>query len=155
MNFSRYASDSQAVLHEAQRLTRDKEHRAVEPEHLLSALMGTPTMGVLLQKLAVPPDNIQSRLDVELAKYPRAVDAETHFSPFVKVTSAAEVLAEGRRVSLLDLVFSLSDGAVCQSGAGRILRHGLTKKKYDTGAPQKSQRRTTRRPLRNPSQPPR
>ncbi|MBL92949.1 MAG: hypothetical protein CMH56_14195 [Myxococcales bacterium] len=133
MNLSRYANESQAVLTAAQALTREKEHRAVEPEHLLSALMDTSIMGALMQKLAVNPQNIQSRLDLELAKYPRAVDAETHFSPqLVKVTSAAEVLATKKgekEVSLLDLVFSISDGAICQSGAGRILRStGLTKK---------------------------
>ena len=133
MNLSRYATESQAVLTAAQALTREKEHRAVEPEHLLSALMDTSIMGALMQKLAVNPQNIQSRLDLELAKYPRAVDAETHFSPqLVKVTSAAEVLATKKgekEVSLLDLVFSISDGAICQSGAGRILRStGLTKK---------------------------
>ena len=66
---------------------------------------------------------IQKRLDGELSKYPRVVDADTHFSPqLMKVTSAAEVLATKKgapQVSLLDLVFSISDGAVCQSGAGK------------------------------------
>ena len=108
MNLSRYATESQAVLTAAQALTREKEHRAVEPEHLLSALMDTRIMDALLKKLSVNPQNIQSRLEIELAKYPRAVQADTHFSPqFVKVTSAAEVLATKKgekEVSLLGLI---------------------------------------------------
>ena len=119
----------------AQGLTKEKDHRSVEPEHLLSAMMETSLMASLIQKLTLSGSEIQKRLDGELAKYPRVVGADTHFSPqFMKVTSAAEVLATKKgadQVSLLDLVFSISDGAICQSGAGKILRStGLTKKTY-------------------------
>jgi ATP-dependent Clp protease ATP-binding subunit ClpB len=144
MNLSRFTKETQEVVVAAQSLTQKSDHRSVEPEHLLSALMGTSLMGNLLQKLTLSQKDIQMRLDGELAKYPRVVGAETHFSPqFMKVTSAAEVLATKKgapQVSLLDLIFSISDGSICQSGAGKILRStGLTKKNLlSLGRPKKA-----------------
>ena len=156
MNLSRFTKETQEVMIAAQDLTKQRDHRAVEPEHLLSAIMDTTLMSTLIQKMTLNGPEIQKRLDGELSKYPRVVDADTHFSPqLMKVTSAAEVLATKKgapQVSLLDLVFSISDGAVCQSGAGKILRsHGLTKKNLlSLGAKKNGTPTSAKRPAATP-----
>ena len=58
MNLSRFTKETQEVMIAAQDLTKQRDHRAVEPEHLLSAIMDTTLMSTLIQKMTLNgPEN--------------------------------------------------------------------------------------------------
>jgi ATP-dependent Clp protease ATP-binding subunit ClpB len=72
---------SQAALVGAQRLAASANHQAVEPAHLLKALLGD-TEGVvypLLQRLGVAPQSLRNRIDEVLARVPKVYGQVDHY----------------------------------------------------------------------------
>ena len=136
MNLSKYAPKTQAVLVESQKVARARQHQAIEPEHLLKALLANEGAKAALEKLAVSLPELDRKLEVELTKLPKVVGASNYLSPrFLKVTSAAEANATrmgARLVEAVHLLVALADPGVGQGAAGRLLRdHGAHKDKLE------------------------
>jgi len=64
---------SQEALADAQRITHEYSHQAVDGEHLLLALLGQAESLVpeLLERIGVPPATLQSSVEAELARRPK------------------------------------------------------------------------------------
>ena len=126
MNLSKYAPKTQAILVESQKVARARQHQAIEPEHLLSALLADDAARAVLDKASVAVADLERKSEVELTKLPKVVGASNYLSPrFLKITSAAEACATRMGASLVGavhLLIALSDPSVGQGAASRILR---------------------------------
>jgi ATP-dependent Clp protease ATP-binding subunit ClpB len=73
MRPDRFTEKSQEALQAAQELAEGLQQQAIEPEHLLLALLDQPDGIVrpILQKLEARPDDVAGRLNEELAKKPK------------------------------------------------------------------------------------
>src|SRR5438094_346412 len=72
MRLDKFTIKAQEALQAAQSLAEQQSHQAIEPEHLLAALIEQREgiVGPLLAKLGARPDTIQQTLGAELAKLP-------------------------------------------------------------------------------------
>ena len=103
MHLDRLTDAGREALEGAFRRASDLRHPAVEPEHLLSALLGAsqgPT-SVLLQALHAPVDTIRARVTERLSELPTA-DHVTPSDQYVsrtltQVLDAAEAQAAKRK----------------------------------------------------------
>ncbi|HEV2064768.1 MAG TPA: ATP-dependent chaperone ClpB [Thermoanaerobaculia bacterium] len=77
MRLDRFTQKSQEALQAAQELAESMQQQAIEPEHLLLAMLDQPESLVrpVLQKLEVRPDDIAAKLRHELEKKPRVTGA--------------------------------------------------------------------------------
>ncbi|HXO66824.1 MAG TPA: Clp protease N-terminal domain-containing protein, partial [Candidatus Dormibacteraeota bacterium] len=77
MRLDRFTEKSQEALQAAQELAESMQQQAIEPEHLLLALLDQPDSLVrpVLQKLEARPDDIAARLREELEKKPKVTGA--------------------------------------------------------------------------------
>jgi ATP-dependent Clp protease ATP-binding subunit ClpB len=137
MNLAKYAAKTQTILVEGQKVARARQHQAIEPEHMLAAILVDESGKAVLAKLGVNVTTLQQKLDVELTKLPKVAGASNYLSPrFLKVTSAAEVVATKMGASLVDIVhllIALADPSVASGPPGRLLReHGAPKDKLET-----------------------
>ncbi len=131
MRFDKLTVKAQEAVQAAQSLADQQSHQAVEPEHLLSALIQQQegVVGPLLAKLGARPDAILRETADELKKLSRVSGGGQYLSPrlkgvFDRAWEEAERLKD-EYCSTEHLLIGLSqdkDGA-----AGRILgRHGVT-----------------------------
>ncbi len=132
MRFDKFTVKAQEAVQAAQSLADQQNHQAVEPEHLLLALIQQQegVVGPLLAKLGARPDAIRRQVEEELRKLPQVRGAEGQYvSPRLKETFE-RAWAEVERLkdeycSAEHLLIGLNqdkDGA-----AGQILRqHGVT-----------------------------
>src|SRR5258708_10129213 len=77
MRLDRFTEKSQEALQAAQELAEGLQQQAIDPEHLLLALLDQ-TDGVvrpILQKLEARPDDVAARLNEELARKPKVSGA--------------------------------------------------------------------------------
>src|SRR2546429_2064401 len=72
MRLDKFTIKAQEALQAAQSLADQQSHQALEPEHLLAALIEQREgiVGPMLAKLGASPDPIQQALRAELAKLP-------------------------------------------------------------------------------------
>src|SRR2546429_2436085 len=72
MRLDKFTIKAQEALQAAQSLADQQTHQALEPEHLLAALIEQREgiVGPMLAKLGASPDRIQQALRAELAKLP-------------------------------------------------------------------------------------
>ena len=136
MNLAKYAAKTQTILVEGQKIARARQHQAIEPEHMLAAIVVDEGGKALLTKLGVNATTFVQKLDVELTKLPKVAGASNYLSPrFLKVTSAAEVAATKMGAALVDIVhllIALADPSVASGPPGRLLReHGAPKDKLE------------------------
>ena len=103
MHLDRLTDAGREALEGAFRRASDLRHPAVEPEHLLSALLGAPQgpTSVLLQALHAPVDTIRARVTERLGELPTA-DHVTPSDQYVsraltEVLDAAEAQAAKRK----------------------------------------------------------
>ena len=82
MNFNNYTIKAQEVVQKAVTIARTAGNQALEPVHLLKAVMteGDAVTRFLLQKLDVPPTMIERQLDAELARLPRVSGGDPYLS---------------------------------------------------------------------------
>ena len=82
MNFNNFTIKAQEVVQKAVQLTRTKGNQAVEPEHLLKALMteGDAIVRFIFQKLDINQANMDRMLDAALEKLPRVSGGEPYLS---------------------------------------------------------------------------
>ncbi len=82
MNFNNFTIKAQEVIQKAVQLTRTSGHQAVEPEHLLRALMteGDAVVRFIFQKLDINPATVERQLEAALQKLPRVSGGEPYLS---------------------------------------------------------------------------
>jgi ATP-dependent Clp protease ATP-binding subunit ClpB len=135
MNLAKYSKATQVVLVESQKVARARNHQAIEPEHLLAALIKHDPAKKLLDDLEVSLSSLERRLEVELTKLPKVVGASTYLSPrFLKITAQAEVHATRLGSKLVEaghLLVAIADPG-SGTNAGRVLRdHGGTRDRLE------------------------
>ncbi|MBN2361154.1 MAG: AAA family ATPase [Deltaproteobacteria bacterium] len=128
MNLAQYTAEAQESLAAAQKIAKQRQHQAIDVEHLLAALAGRDQSGVpeLLGKLKVDVAQIRQRLEIELGKLPKVVGASNYLAPrLLKVTSAAESAATEHGLKQVTgplLLAALADPQNDSGQAGAILR---------------------------------
>ena len=98
MRFDKFTVKSQELIQNAQSLASRQNNQQIEPEHLLSAMLGE-SEGItssILRKLGVSPASVNQELLLAMNRFPR-------------ITGAAEVYISQRTKSILDAAFSESD----------------------------------------------
>ena len=72
MRLDKFTVKAQEALQAAQALADQRRHQAIEPEHLLAALLEQRegVVGPVLAKLGARPEAIQGAITTELAKWP-------------------------------------------------------------------------------------
>ncbi len=97
MNFNNFTIKSQEMLQKAVRIASDNGNQAVEPVHLMKALLGDESSVVkfILQKLDVPTERIEQQLDDQMRQLPHVNGGEPYLSnDATKVLEKEEVLAQ-------------------------------------------------------------
>lgn len=97
MNFNNFTIKSQEMLQKAVRIASDNGNQAVEPVHLMKALLGDESSVVkfILQKLDVPTERIEQQLDDQMRQLPHVNGGEPYLSnDATKVLEKAEELAQ-------------------------------------------------------------
>lgn len=97
MNFNNFTIKSQEMLQKAVRIASDNGNQAVEPVHLMKALLGDESSVVkfILQKLDVPTERIEQQLDEQMRQLPHVNGGEPYLSnDATKVLEKAEELAQ-------------------------------------------------------------
>src|SRR5216110_3010531 len=132
MRLDKFTIKAQEALQAAQSLAEQQSHQALEPEHLLVALIEQREgiVGPMLAKLGASPDRIQQALRAELAKLPAVRGGSGQFLGERTRRTLERAQGEAERlkdeyVSTEHLLIALAqdrDGA-----AGRVLaQHGVT-----------------------------
>ena len=111
MNFNNFTIKSQEMLQKAVRIASDNGNQAVEPVHLMKALLGDESSVVkfILQKLDVPTERIEQQLDDQMRQLPHVNGGEPYLSnDATKVLEKAEELAvkltDNRRKMLATII---------------------------------------------------
>ena len=96
MNFNNFTIKSQEVVQKAVQLTRSSGNQAVEPEHLLKALMaeGDAVVRFIFQKLDINPTNVEKALEAALQRLPRVSGGEPYLS-----SDASKVLEKANEIA--------------------------------------------------------
>jgi len=136
MNLAKYSPKAQATLVESQKVARARQHQAIEPEHLLAALLVDELGKAVLDRVGLKIAEVQQKLEVELTKLPKVAGASNYLSPrFLKVTAGAEVAATklgGKLVDASHLLSALADPSTNSGAPGRLLRdHGASKDRIE------------------------
>src|SRR5262249_23946488 len=132
-----YSPKAQAILVEAQKIARAHQHQAIEPEHLLRALLSDDGGKAVLERLGTKIGEIEQKLEVELTKMPKVAGASNYLSPrFLKVTAQAEAQHTKVGSKLVDaspLLAALADPTSSAGAPGRLLRdHGASKDRIES-----------------------
>ena len=96
MNFNNFTIKAQEVVQKAVQLTRTSGNQAVEPEHLLKAIMteGDVVVRFIFQKLDINPMNVELSLDAALQHLPRVSGGEPYLS-----NTASQVLDKANDIA--------------------------------------------------------
>ncbi len=132
MRLDKFTVKAQEALQGAQALGNERRHQAIEPEHLLAALLEQRegVVSPVLAKLGARPDALRQALETELAKLPSVAGGGGQYVTERTQRTLERAQAEAARlkdeyVSTEHLLVALAqerDGA-----AGRILaQHGVT-----------------------------
>jgi ATP-dependent Clp protease ATP-binding subunit ClpB len=73
MRLDKFTVKAQEAIQAAQRVAEQHDHQAIEPEHVLAALLAQRegVVGPILAKLGARADAVQRQLDTELARMPK------------------------------------------------------------------------------------
>ncbi len=135
MRFDKFTFKAQEAIQQAQKLAEEREHQAIDVEHLLLALVNQAEGVVqpLLRKVGATPGQVVSRLIEELRRLPKVsgvASGQVHITPRLeKVLNAA--LSEAERlkdeyVSTEHLLLAICDEGI--GAVGKVLREaGITK----------------------------
>jgi ATP-dependent Clp protease ATP-binding subunit ClpB len=133
MNINKFTEKGQEAILAAQKLAEERNHTQVEPEHLLSALVGQEggVVPQVLGKLGINNAQVKSHLESELEKLARAYGStQVYLSPRLKqVLDSAEKEAgdfKDEYISTEHLLIAVVDKD--NGAAGRVLKgYGVTK----------------------------
>ena len=131
MNFNNFTIKAQEVIQKAVELTRTSGNQAVEPEHLLKAVIteGDAVVNFIFQKLDINPGSVERPLEAALQKLPRVSGGEPYLSnPTSQVLDKANDIASkngDQYVTVEALMMALFD---VKSSASSILKdNGMTR----------------------------
>ena len=82
MNFNNFTIKSQEIVEKAVQLTRSNGNQAIEPEHMLKAMMleGDAVLNYIFQKLEMNPARVQRPLETALNQLPHVSGGEPYLS---------------------------------------------------------------------------
>ena len=82
MNFNNFTIKAQEIVQKAVQLTRTNGHQAIEPEHLLKAIIteGDTVVRFIFQKLDINLMNVERPLEAALQKLPHVSGGEPYLS---------------------------------------------------------------------------
>src|SRR5258708_24210700 len=131
MNLEKYTQKSQDALLEAQRLAQDYQHQAVEPAHLLLALLQQKdgTVPAIATQVAGGAQALEKEVQAELGKRPKFQGGNMELGlsrSTAEVLTAAERYAKGMQdeyVSTEHMLLAISEG----TEGKRLAQFGLTK----------------------------
>lgn len=131
MNFNNFTIKAQQAVQKAIALTRDGGNPAVEPEHLLKAVMteGDTVVRFILQKLDINAATVERPLDAALQRLPRVSGGEPYLSSGSSQVfdKANDIAAKGgdQYVTIEAMLMALFD---VKSAAAAILKDaGMTR----------------------------
>ena len=128
MRFDRFALKAQEAVQTAQEIAEKHNHQAIEPEHLLSALLDQEggIVPSILQKIGAEPSNVYQRIESEIERMPKqyGTSAQIYVSNSLKrifdnAWSEAQRLKD-EYLSTEHLLLAISDQK--DSPASKILR---------------------------------
>ncbi|MDQ1318721.1 MAG: ATP-dependent Clp protease ATP-binding subunit ClpB [Candidatus Poribacteria bacterium] len=128
MRFDKFTLKAQEAVQASQEIAGKYNHQAVEPDHLLIALLDQEggIVPSILQKLGVDPGTVYQQVEAEIEKMPKqyGATAQGYISPNLKKVfdnawSEAQRLKD-EYLSSEHLLLSISE--MKESSAGRILR---------------------------------
>ncbi len=131
MNLEKFTQKAQEAILKSQQLAQDYNHQAIEPAHLLLALI-QQTEGVvpaIVTRVAGSTVALREELSQELAKRPKVYGANTSIGlaqPTVEVLNRAEQYAKGMQdeyISTEHVLLALTDS----TEGKRLSQYGLTK----------------------------
>ncbi len=131
MNLERYTQKSQEALFHAQRLAQDLHHQAIEPAHLLLALLRQEegVVPAIVTRVAGSVNALRDEVTRDLENRPKVYGATGEVGlarPSVDVLEAAERYAKGMQddyVSTEHILLGLTES----SEGKRLAQYGLTK----------------------------
>jgi ATP-dependent Clp protease ATP-binding subunit ClpB len=131
MNLEKYTQKSQEAIFAAQRLAREYSHQAIEPAHLLLALLRQEdgVVPALVTRISGSATGLREEITQDLDSRPRVYGASTEVGlsrPAMEVLEAAERYAKGMQdeyISTEHLLLGLSES----SESKRLGQFGLTK----------------------------
>ena len=96
MNFNNFTIKAQEVVQKAVQLTRTNGHQAIEPEHLLKAIIteGDTVVRFIFQKLDINLMNVERPLEAALQKLPHVSGGDPYLS-----NSASQVLDKANDIA--------------------------------------------------------
>ncbi len=135
MRLDNFTIKTQEALQAAHSLADEKGHQAVEPEHLLSVLVGQPDglVSAILTRIGFSPKEAEAEAEKAVAKLPRVTGADGGYvsQRLKKALDAAAKEAAGMRdefISVEHLLIALADQT--EGDAGRILQAGGATREY-------------------------
>src|SRR5215207_3633012 len=133
MEANKLTTRSQEALSAAVRLAADRGHPAVEPAHLLSALLGQAegTAVPLLRAAGADPSDVRAENEALLGRLPSATGATVSAPQFGRDLHRAVTAAAKQAEQLADEYLSTEHLLVGVAGAGGpvaelLRRHGAT-----------------------------
>ncbi len=125
MNFDKFTIKAQEAVQEAVRIAEARRQQAIEPEHLLSAIMktGQQVVQFLLRKLSVNEQAVSQALEAQLQSLPRVEGGEPYLSREANsiLTRAEELAAkQGDEFVTIELMLLALVGG--NSVAAKILK---------------------------------
>ena len=132
MNFEKFTIKAQEAVQEAVRIAEARRQQAIEPEHLLSAIMktGQQVVQFLFRKLSVNDQAVSQALEAQLQSLPRVEGGEPYLGRETNtILTHAEELAgkQGDEFVSIELMLLALVGSRCT--AAKILKDaGVTEK---------------------------
>ncbi|OGK95384.1 MAG: ATP-dependent chaperone ClpB, partial [Candidatus Rokubacteria bacterium RBG_16_73_20] len=131
MRLDKFTVKAQEALQAAQSLADQHGHQAIEPEHLLGALLlqREGVVGPVLAKLGARPEALQRELETELSRLPSVHGGEPYFAERTRAALERAQTEAGRLkdeyVSTEHLLLALAQDR--ESPVARLLgQHGVT-----------------------------
>ena len=132
MNFNNFTIKSQEAIQKAVQTARQHGHQAIEPEHLLKAVMseGDSVVKFVLQKLDISPTMIERPLENALSRLPQVAGGEPYLSNTAsQVLDKANELAQKQGDQYVTVEVLLMALFEVKSAASTILKDaGITSK---------------------------
>jgi ATP-dependent Clp protease ATP-binding subunit ClpB len=132
MNFNNFTIKSQETIQKAVQIARQNGNQAIEPEHLLKAVMseGDSVVKFVLQKLDISPTMIERPLENALSRLPHVNGGEPYLSNAAsQVLDKASELAQKQGDQYVTVEVLLMALFEVKSGASTILKDaGITGK---------------------------
>ena len=137
MNFNNYTIKSQETIQKAVQLARQHGHQAIEPEHLLRAVMseGDSVVKFVLQKLDISPTMIERPLENALSRLPHVSGGDPYLSNTAsQVLDKSSELAQKQGDQYVTIEVLLQALFEVKSGASAILKDASGERAAGNGA---------------------